>query len=98
MGATVGSVIKMLVGTFIYGCIYFLLLSESNIAALLSFIRKYNISEHVLDKLYKILYISKVVMIPTAYLIFFSTLLFIILPWISVVYTAHKSKTKEIDL
>lgn len=96
MGSTVGAVIKMLVGTLLYGCMYFLVLTESNILGFLDFLNNYNIPSYALDKVYHVLICMRSVMIPTAYLVLFSTAVFIVIPWVSVVYTSYKQRTKEI--
>lgn len=95
-GMTTGVVFKFLIAAFVYGLLYFIVLTPERLTAIFRMLVKAGVSEGVYNLLRFIVIAIKSSLIPSIYLFFYTSLAIVLIPWGFTIYAAIKNKPKEL--
>lgn len=95
-GMTTGVVLKFLIAAFIYGFMYFIILTPERITAVFRILVKMGASEGVYNLLRFIVLSLKSSLIPSIYIFFYTSLAVALIPWGFAIYATIKNKPKEL--
>lgn len=95
-GMTLGAIIKLFLAAFVYGLMYFIVLTPDNIVFVFKLLIRAGISEGIYEFIRFVITAIRASLIPTIYIFFLTTVALIIVPWSVVIYTKINNKPKEL--
>lgn len=96
VGMTTGVILKFFIATFIYGLMYFIVLTPDRVGWFFGILLKIGISEGAYNLLRFVVIAIKSSLIPTIYLFFYTSIFIVVIPWVTAIYTKIKNKPKEL--
>lgn len=94
-GMTAGAIAKLIVAIAVYGLLYFIVLTKSNISHILSVLTFFNLERNTYNTIYFVITAIRNSLIPTIFIYGYTTIFIISVPWSVKIYYKIRYKMGE---